>query len=139
MGPLVIGPNGAFYGTSECEGLYSCGMVFELSANLATITDLHDFTGAPSDGSSPASGVIVLPNGAIYGTTSGGGSVGRGTVWEINASGTYSVLHSFTGTNAGDAQDSDGDTPVGGLCLASDGNLYGTTFGGRSSDHNRLY
>jgi len=65
--------------------------------------------------------LIQATNGSFYGTTSSGGVVG-GTVFKITSRGTFTLLHSFEGT--------DGSEPVGGLIQATDGNLYGTTFRG---------
>src|SRR5262249_15002436 len=60
----------------------------------------------------------------LYGTTSEGGSAGKGTVFAISADGTgFTNLHSFTGV-------SEGAYPYAGLVLSSN-TLYGTTqFGG---------
>jgi uncharacterized repeat protein (TIGR03803 family) len=63
--------------------------------------------------------------GDLYGTTNTGGALGLGTLFEISAAGTYTVLHSFTGSP------SDGANPAARLFLNAPGNLYGTTsFGG---------
>ena len=51
------------------------------------------------------------------------GADGAGTVFKLAADGTFTSLYSFTG---GD----DGSNCSGGLLLASDGNLYGTTESG---------
>jgi uncharacterized repeat protein (TIGR03803 family) len=54
------------------------------------------------------------------------GYVGCGTVFKLTASGTESVLYSFTGGK-------DGATPAAGVIRDSAGNLYGTAqFGGGS-------
>jgi uncharacterized repeat protein (TIGR03803 family) len=49
-------------------------------------------------------------------------------VFKVDASGQETVLYSFTGT-AGDGQQ-----PYGGLVLDSQGNLYGTTFNGGTTN-----
>jgi uncharacterized repeat protein (TIGR03803 family) len=62
--------------------------------------------------------------GNLYGTTLGGGSLNNGTVFELTATGSETVLHAFLNTP-------DFATPYGGLVRDSQGNLYGTTwFGG---------
>jgi uncharacterized repeat protein (TIGR03803 family) len=74
------------------------------------------------------SGELVRGNdGYLYGTTSGGGTNGGGgTVFKISPSGAFTSLYSFHGAN-------DGDNPRAGLVQASDGNFYGTTWGGTNS------
>ena len=46
-----------------------------------TFTTLHSFTG--SDGANPAAG-LILTNNTLYGTASGGGSSGYGTVFSLS-------------------------------------------------------
>jgi uncharacterized repeat protein (TIGR03803 family) len=58
-------------------------------------------------------------SGNLYGTTPYGGADGFGTVFEIAASGSNTVPHSFGGT--------DGAGPLAGLIADADGNYYGTT------------
>jgi uncharacterized repeat protein (TIGR03803 family) len=90
-----------------------------------TFSILHSFTGViantNADGASPLGGLILSGN-SLYGTASGGGSGGSGTVFKLNTDGTgFTVLHNFSGL--------DGAAPVGGLILSGN-NLYGTTGGG---------
>src|SRR5712671_5671321 len=80
-----------------------------------TFTTLHSFTG--SDGVSSYAGLILSGN-TLYGTTYGGGSSGKGTVFAVNTNGTgFTTLHSFIG--------SDGANPQAGLILSGN-TLYGT-------------
>jgi uncharacterized repeat protein (TIGR03803 family) len=80
----------------------------------------------------PNSGLVLDTQGNLYGTTFYGGlecdygDVTCGTVFKVSASGQESVLYSFTGTGG------DGSNPTAGLVLDTQGNLYGTTFGGGS-------
>ncbi len=62
--------------------------------------------------------------GNLYGTTSGGGAFGVGTVFELTATGEETVLYSFG------AHSEDGAWPHCGLIMDKKGNLYGTTEGG---------
>jgi uncharacterized repeat protein (TIGR03803 family) len=73
--------------------------------------------------------VIEGSDGALYGTTSSGGSNGTsGTVFKLNKDGSgYLVLWRFSGTYDG------GRSPQTSLIEASDGFLYGTTFGAGTS------
>jgi uncharacterized repeat protein (TIGR03803 family) len=65
-------------------------------------------------------------DGNFYGTTTGGGGTanGAGTVFRIGPSGSYTTLYSFSNSPP------DGAQPEAGLVLGSDGNFYGTTYGG---------
>jgi uncharacterized repeat protein (TIGR03803 family) len=53
------------------------------------------------------------------------GLLGCGTVFKITPSGAVTTLHSFSNAP-------DGASPVAGLVQASDGDFYGTTYGGGS-------
>jgi uncharacterized repeat protein (TIGR03803 family) len=110
-------------------------MVTGSAGTGASFTILHSFTGA--DGNGPAS-LTQGSDGNIYGTATAGGNLscqitvgsetsqGCGTVFKMDISGNLAVLHSFSG--------SDGASPSS-LIQASDGNFYGTTeLGGTSND-----
>jgi len=61
------------------------GVVFKLSPSQCgtwTETLLHSFAGSP-DGFGPASGTVLLRKGALFGTTSSGGSANFGTVFKV--------------------------------------------------------
>ncbi|HEY6371836.1 MAG TPA: choice-of-anchor tandem repeat GloVer-containing protein [Candidatus Sulfotelmatobacter sp.] len=60
-------------------------------------------------------------DGQLYGTTSLGG--GTGTVFKMTTTGALTTLYTFC-TTAGCPE---GDSPVGGLVMANNGNFYGTT------------
>jgi uncharacterized repeat protein (TIGR03803 family) len=51
---------------------------------------LYSFTGGPNGGE-PTSGLIKDPTGNLYGTTSGGGDFGNGTVFEFSTTGKENV------------------------------------------------
>src|ERR1017187_4579276 len=55
-----------------------------------------------------------------------------GTVFQINPSGALTSLYSFTGGN-------DGGNPQAGLVQGSDGNLYGTTYGGGTNGDGTVF
>ena len=65
---------------------------------------------------------MVLSGDTLYGSASGGGEAGCGTLFKVNTNGQgFAVLHSFNGN--------DGRSPKGGLVLSGH-TLYGTTQGG---------
>ncbi len=100
---VVIGKNGALYGTTEFGGSATspcpapsfyvpggCGTVFKLTPPSApggawTETVLHDFTDANGDGANPVAPLVLSSNGVFYGTTSAGGTAGKGTIFARRA------------------------------------------------------
>jgi len=122
---LVIGSDGALYGTTSAGGLNNYGMrpggtVFKLQADGTGYTNLYNFDNSVIDGAAPAAGLLVGCDNALYGTTPMGGSNGLGTLFALAQDGSgYAVLWNFT--------NSDGDAPMGGLAEGADGTLYGTT------------
>ena len=96
-------------------------------AQAQTFTVLYNFTGA--DGGAPQAGLIRDSSGNLYGTTEGGGS-GYGVVFELTATGTYTVLHEFCTVR----YCTDGEYPFAGLVRDAAGNLYGTTYAGGTSN-----
>jgi uncharacterized repeat protein (TIGR03803 family) len=122
-GGLVLDSGGNLYGTTRSGGAYHGGTAFELTPSGAE-TVWHSF-GHGSDGKFPYAGLVRDSSGNLYGTTYNGGTAGLGTVFQITASGTETVLHSFTGTSGGD-----GAYPNATLIRDAAGNLYGTTVGG---------
>jgi uncharacterized repeat protein (TIGR03803 family) len=64
------------------------GTVFKLTppATLGdswTETILHSFTGQNDDGATPVAGLALNLAGILYGTTSAGGTAGKGTVFAV--------------------------------------------------------
>lgn len=133
---LLQARDGNLYGTTsgECCGTAENGTVFQLSLSGAFQT-LYVFQGAPTngsgDGSSPWGNLIQGLDGALYGTTFGGGTTagycvvdGCGTVYRVTTTGEESILYRFTGSAL------DGENPQNaGLVQLSDGTLYGVTGG----------
>jgi uncharacterized repeat protein (TIGR03803 family) len=85
-GSLVLGSNGAVYGTAayggastECPYLGGCGAVFKLrhARSRWTETIIHSFNVAASstDGSLPSGSLIAGANGTLIGTTRYGGGL----------------------------------------------------------------
>lgn len=144
-GNLVIGSNGALYGTTTYGGTEEFGTVFELAPPASpggawTETVLHSFTGKNGDGAGPNAGVVIGSNGVLYGTTAyGGASLFSGTVFRLMPPAasagpwTETILHSFTGQNG------DGANPSGGLVIGRNGALYGTTEHGGTSDSGTVF
>jgi len=125
---LVQATNGNFYGTTLNGGAIGAGTVFEITP-AGKLTTLHSFCSQTScgDGGASQGGLVQATNGNFYGTTSGGGANGGGTVFEITPAGKLTTLYSFC-AQSGCA---DGSEPSAGLVRATNGNFYGTTtYGG---------
>lgn len=131
---VTLDAQGNLYGTTSGGGSNSkcvgCGTVFELTPTPNgpwAESVLYRFQGG-TDGSNPASNLILDRSGILYGTTLAGGnpSCGEcGTVFQLappvnGGSWTKTILHDFVGGN-------DGNSPTGGLTFGMDGALYGET------------
>ncbi len=64
---LVLGTDGALYGTTSAGGAAGYGTAFRIAIGGA-FTTLHVFAGT-SDGASPRSRMVLGPDGNLYGTT----------------------------------------------------------------------
>ncbi len=128
---LIQGRDSFLYGTTQFGGILGDGCVFRISTNGTGFTVLHQF-GSAGEVKRPQSPLIQGLDGALYGTTTAGGTSaqggasGFGTVFKLNTDGTgEAVLHNFTGN--------DGLYPyTAGLLQGKDGLLYGTTQQGGS-------
>ena len=126
---LVQATNGDIYGTTALGGANTscyngCGTVFKITTS-GTLTTLHSFDG--TDGSSPT-GLVQAANGDFYGTTQYSGANNGGTVFKITPGGTLTTLYTFC--SQGGSNCTDGANPEAGLAQATNGDLYGTTYGG---------
>jgi uncharacterized repeat protein (TIGR03803 family) len=147
MSTLIMDAAGDLYGTTyvggdlNCmlQGQQGCGVIFKLDST-GTFSVLHAFHGG-ADGAFPlggGAGLTVDAAGNFYGSagyagTFGGqcGIYGCGTIFKIDATGTFSVLHSFSSNGT------EGETPNAGLAIDSEGNLYGTAqTGGANANNN---
>jgi uncharacterized repeat protein (TIGR03803 family) len=117
---LAQGEDGILYstlasGTSESGH----GTIIDYAPG-GTLNVLYRFQGP--DGFGPQSGLTLGFDGAFYGTTTNGGTPGKGTVFRLSSSG-MTVLYEFTD---GD----DGGFPWAPPVLTPDGSLYGATYAG---------
>jgi uncharacterized repeat protein (TIGR03803 family) len=138
-GALIIDAAGDLFGTTSLGGAAGEGTVFELAAigggYASAPTTLASFTGGAYTG--PRSYLFADAAGDLFGTTSGiqmnGATSGNlGTVFELGrtASGFASTPITLVAFN-----NTDGNTPYGGLIADAAGNLFGTTnLGGTRSD-----
>jgi uncharacterized repeat protein (TIGR03803 family) len=79
---VIEGNDGALYGTTWDGNSNYAGTVFKLNKDGTSYSELYSFSGG-SDGSNPAAGLVQGSDGAFYGTTSGGGDLGLGTIFAL--------------------------------------------------------
>jgi uncharacterized repeat protein (TIGR03803 family) len=114
---LIRDTAGNLYGTTYGGGVPGYGTVFKVDT-IGKETVLYSFTGG-ADGTQPEAGLIRDTFGSLFGTTSGGGAPGAGTVFKLDTTGTETVLYRFQGPA--------GIVPRAGLIRDAAGSLYGTT------------
>jgi len=147
MATMVADAAGNLYGTTyegggstKCGGAknypFGCGIVFELTPPASrtgpwTETVLYRFTDG-LDGALPSGGVTLDQAGNLYGTTSWGGTLGDGTIYQLvppatqGGSWTEYTIYNFSVSQNGY------DFPYY-LAVDKSGNLYGyggATYGG---------
>jgi uncharacterized repeat protein (TIGR03803 family) len=116
----------ALYGMTSGGGVVGAGVLFTMDTHGAGYTNLHNFAGGVTDGTSPF-GSLTLAGASLFGVTVGGGSANCGILFKITTDGTgYTNLHTFGGPP------NDGNHPNDSLTL-NGSTLYGTTVGGGSS------
>jgi uncharacterized repeat protein (TIGR03803 family) len=125
---LVQGRDGRLYGAT-----YVWGSIFALNGDGTGFAVLHTFLGwTAGDGDSPLCALAKDGDGALFGTTSEGGTNNLGTVFRLNADGSsYAIVHSF---NNGDAK-----CPLVPPIEGSDGALYGTSSSGGADNLGSIY
>ena len=128
---VVVGANGALYGTTLADNPGKAGMLFELTppSGIGKAWNeqiLVTFPASNTNGGRPA-GDLLFYNGALIDTTYNGGASSHGSAVAMrpSTSGAWTVtdLHNFVGG----AQPGDGSEPQAGMVLSAPGTLYGTT------------
>lgn len=119
---LVDVPNGYFYGVTDF-GPYQDGKIFRANRR-GKLQIVH----AWSQRSQGATTLMLANDGNLYGTSWGDGAHGLGTVFRLDLSGTYTVLHDFSASDGGSSLLQNDQ-----LLQASDGALYGASLGGANS------
>jgi uncharacterized repeat protein (TIGR03803 family) len=126
-GGLALDSAGNLYGSTSAGGTSVFGIIFKIAPSGAESV-LFNFNGDGLLWTSP--GLALDSHGNLYGTSSGDGAI-PGVVFQLAPSGVMTFLHLFPGYPAA----GDGTFPQGGLLLAANGSLYGTTSGGEVSSN----
>jgi uncharacterized repeat protein (TIGR03803 family) len=131
QGSLIQANDGHLYGTSFIGGAEGAGTIFRVTL-AGQFTLLRSMGATATDASLPYTGLVQGPDGMLYGTTLYGGNNNKGTIYRIGLDGTsFSIVHHFN--------ESDGENPEGALIVGQNGELYGTTMMGGSSDRGTVY
>ncbi len=127
-GTLTEGGPGKLYGMTYVGGAHGVGVIFEFNYITDQYTKKFDFDGS-ENGKKPIGGLIYANNGKLYGMTSQGGKHNKGVLFEFDLeTDLFTKKLDFNGSE-------NGATPWGSLMQATDGDLYGmTTYGGTSNN-----
>jgi uncharacterized repeat protein (TIGR03803 family) len=118
--------NGKLYGVAGQGGVNNKGVLFSYDLTGSGFLKIRDFDDA--NGTTPTS-LTVLPGGKIYGTTAGGGTYAKGVLFEFDpTNNSYTKRYEFQNAQ-------NGTSPQGGLRLAPNGKLYGTTYNGGANGY----
>jgi uncharacterized repeat protein (TIGR03803 family) len=136
---LMEANNGILYGSAPLgdKGLGINGsfndVIFSFNPITSQFAILFEFSdNNQSIGASPNGGLFQGNDGKLYGTTYGGGT-GAGVIFSVDpANGAYTKLKSLD-------RGSNGNNPIGGLFLASNGKFYGTTVYGGSNNKGVIF
>ena len=113
---------GLLWGMTESGGIYGSGVIFNYNMNNYYDSVVSTFS---LDATKPQNSSLLLASDHnYYGMTPSGGQNGKGAIFRYKPNGKEIMLHNF-----GEAAP-DGTSPYGSLIQASDGNLYGMTYGG---------
>jgi len=128
---------GLFYGTTGMGGTTSNGgngTIFSVNA-AGALTPMYSFSNAVTanspggDGNTPQAVLAIGPDGALYGTTYGGGNYDAGTAFRITTGKSFKTIHVFTQGAVG----TDGGGPNG-FTPGADQLLYGTAENGGANN-----
>lgn len=131
---VILTSNGRLTGTCSQGGANGFGCVFDYNTSTSVYSKRADFTGTTgtANGTFPRCRLVQVTSTRVFGVTQNGGVNNRGTIFEFNpTNGAITKRHDFAiGT---------GSNPYGGVLLASNGRLYGTTLSGGANNVGTLY
>jgi len=148
MVKLVQAKNGKLYGITNYGGIHNetwcdsgsysdCGTIFDITTT-GKLTTLYNFC-SEANCSDPAPGVGLMQatDGNLYGADSGGGANSYGFIFRLTPSGNFTNVFNFGDCSTGTCPDGfDPDSP---LIQGSNGNLFGTMYGGGTSFYGTVF
>ena len=128
--------DGYFYGTTYSGGASNFGTVFRITSlgtNFQIVASMEELKG-----SRPQAGVVEPPvaDGFLYTTCSAGGAKGFGTVFKVNRDSNGAPINP---DNVASFNNSEGQTPLGGLVFGKDGLIYGAAEQGGAGGLGAIY
>ncbi len=134
-GRLLAHSDGNYYGTTIVGGVSDLGTVFRMTP-AGALTTIVSFTGGtgPAIGAYPSGGLVLGPDGLLYGTTVNGGAGDFGTIFKVSTAGVFTNIVDFTGA----AGLRPGAIPNP-LIFHVDGFFYGSTQGGGTSEMGTIF
>jgi len=132
---LVQATDGNIYGAAFSGGANGGGTLFKITPS-GTLKTLYNFCSESgcTDGAGPAVQLLQAINGDFYGEACSGGANGGGTLFKITPSDTLTTLYNF----CSESGCTDGQCPNA-LLQATNGKLYGATFGGGANGYGTLF
>jgi len=127
FGYMVQGRDGNLYSVAPNGGANGNGGVFRVMPSGAE-TVIYSFTSSEGPGCQP--GLTLGNDGNFYGVCYG--NPADGILYKVTPTGTFTLLHAFTGG-------ADGGQPEGPPIQASDGNFYGSTSIGGAQGQGTVY
>lgn len=139
---VTIAANGNLYGVTSNGGTYQAGVAYQLKliGSEWAFTSLYQF-GRSGDGAVPYASLTFGPDGALYGTTTLGGT-GGGTVFNLKPPATVckTTRCPWLESTIWPFQFPGGAQPAyGALAFDQQGNAYGTTEYGGNNDKGAVY
>ncbi|HEY1660765.1 MAG TPA: choice-of-anchor tandem repeat GloVer-containing protein [Candidatus Sulfotelmatobacter sp.] len=131
---VILDKAGNMYGGTFSGGANGGGTVYELSPSGEswTLTTLYSFTGAFGG---PYNKLAFGPGGILYGATNSDGTYGHGSVFKLTPSDgnwTFTDLYDFQGNL-------DGGLIYGSVAVDANGNVFGTTDEGGSTNQGVIF
>lgn len=127
---LTLDAVGDLYGTAVSGSPDDFGTIFEVPQGTNTLTRVVSFNLTDGRLTAPTIGLLLGPNGDLFGATGGGGTTNDGTVFRITDN-ELVTLANFTDT--GPSQ------PSGPLFSDPNGNLFGSTSAGGTNKDGTVF